>query len=70
VRLASGRTCAFYLAWFFRLYHATDSGWVLSRTPDDKPIMCQKFYFSRCMEVIAQTLGVMMAEERNKASRK
>lgn len=65
-KLSSGHTCAYYLAWFFRLYRGSDSGWDLARTPDDRALMYQDAYFIRALEEIARTLTLMLAEERKK----
>jgi hypothetical protein len=54
------------MAWFFRLFHATDHGWQQYRTADGKAIMCQDAYFTRALEMIAVTLNLMIEEQRNK----
>lgn len=65
-RLSSGRAVRYYMAWFFRLFHATDHGWQQYRTADGKAIMCQDAYFTRALEMIAVTLNLMIEEQRNK----
>lgn len=67
-RMASGRTTGYYITWFHRIFHATERGWQLARTPDDRPVMVQDAYFMRALEVIAQTLNLMMEEERGRNS--
>jgi hypothetical protein len=57
------RLCGYYLSWFFRCYQANENGWWPIFTPDGKPIGKQDAYFWRSLEVIAQTMMELRAEE-------
>jgi hypothetical protein len=54
------------MTWFTRLYHATDTGWCVARTPDDQPIAMQDAFFWFACETIARELNVMRTEQMAK----
>jgi hypothetical protein len=57
------RTCGFYISWFFKCYEANDSGWWPKRTPNDESVAEQDAYFWRALEIVAQTMMELRAEE-------
>lgn len=57
------RSCAFYLAWFSRLYVPSEHGWYNTRTPDGGPIMDQDAYFWRALEIICATFNLILSEQ-------
>lgn len=70
MRTAEQRMCKFYIGWFNRVYVPTDSGWVVSRTPDNAPITQQDAYFWFALEVVAREMNIMRANEIAKMSAK
>lgn len=66
----SQRTVEFYLKWFNRVYEPTDSGWVVARTPDDRPITEQDAFFWFALEIIARELNSIRALELAKLHNK
>lgn len=57
------RMVNFYISWFNRVYAPTDSGWVIARTPDDRPVTDQDAFFWFALEIIARELNQMRAVE-------
>lgn len=63
------RGIPFYMGWFARVYHPSDSGWVVHATPDGKPIFQQDAFFWFSLETIARELNAMRALEIAKMSK-
>lgn len=63
------RGIGFYLGWFHRVYHPSDSGWVMYVTPDGRPIAKQDSFFWLALEIIARELNTMRALELAKMSK-
>lgn len=57
------RMVTFYISWFNRVYEASDSGWVVARTPDNQPVTEQDAFFWFSLEAIARELNAMRATE-------
>jgi hypothetical protein len=63
----SQRSCAFYVAWFFKCYQCGEQGWQVFQTPDGQAIIDQDAYFWQALETIARKLNEILAQERWKA---
>jgi hypothetical protein len=57
------RLCGYYVAWFFKCYMATETGWWPRSTPDGRSIADQDSYLWRALEVVAQVMNEMRAED-------
>jgi len=59
----SQRMVSFYMSWFSRVYHPTEAGWIVGRTPDDRPVAEQDAFFWFALEIVARELNTIRAEK-------
>jgi len=65
----SQRSAQFYVSWFNRCYRVTDSGWVISHTPDGHAIMHQDAFFWRALEIVCGAMNEKLREDMSKGGK-